>query len=333
MSATPVPVDPITQPADLQAALEVVRNNHSFLIVGHLRPDGDCFGSCLGLLQGLLDMGKKARFYTFGPVPSYFGYLPNFDKIETAYPEEKFDAILCVDTSDAERVHQGYQPEGLVAVIDHHVSNTRFGTVNWVESKLAAAAEMVYFFLQELGVTITPEIATCLYTGIMTDTGGFRFGNTNQTTFRVASDLVMHGAQPAKIAEAVFDSRTPATVKIGALVLSSLKYEFDGRLCWNEITQAMMRSTGDTEAEPEGLSSEMRAIQGVDVAILFYETPEGHCRIGFRSRGDANVSDLAALLGGGGHKNASGAYIPRPYPETRDHAIGVIREYLGKHFS
>jgi phosphoesterase RecJ-like protein len=239
-----------------------------------------------------------------------------------------FDATLCVDTSDSERVHAGFNPTGTFAVIDHHISNTNFGTLNWVDGTATAAAEMIYILLNAMDVKITSAIATCLYTGMMTDTGGFRFGNTKEITFRVASDLVACGADPAFIAEKVWDSRSPATVKISALVLSTLKYEFGGRLVWNEVTQEMMRSTGDDEAEPEGLSSEMRSIMGVDVAVLFYETPEGFCRIGFRSRGDTNVSAMASLVGGGGHKNASGAYIPEDYATTRDRALGVIREFL-----
>lgn len=314
--------------AEMDEVIRVIRENQTFLIIGHLRPDGDCLGSCLGLMQGLLDLGKDVRFYTFGPVPDFFSYLPLFDRIETTLPEGPFDATLCVDTSDPERVHTGFQTSGLFAVIDHHISNTRFGTVNWVDGAASAAAEMIYLLLRAIPVRVSPQIATCLYTGIMTDTGGFRFGNTKEMTFRVASDLVAHGANPALIAEKVWDSRSPATVKISALVLSTLKYEFDGRFVWNEVTQEMMRSTGDDEAEPEGLSSEMRSIKGVDVSVLFYETPEGYTRIGFRSRGDNNVSAMAALLGGGGHKNASGAFIREPYEATRERALEIIRQYL-----
>lgn len=322
------PQDVLT--AEMGQVAQLIRENNNFLVVGHLRPDGDCLGSCLGLMQALLDMGKSVRFYTFGPVPAYFSYLPNFDRVETVYPTDEFDAILCVDTSDADRVHQGYEPKGTVAVIDHHISNTRFGAINWVDSQSAAAAEMVYLLIGALGVTVTPAIATALYTGIMTDTGGFRFANTRERTFRVASDLVLRGALPAKIAEQVWDSRSPATVQLGAMVMASLKYEFGGRLVWNDITQEMIRRVGDDQAEPEGLSSEMRSISGVDVAILFYETPEGFCRIGFRSRGENNVSELAALMGGGGHKNASGAYIPEPYNIVKTRAMDITREYLSK---
>lgn len=221
-TATPVP--------DLGDIVTLIQQNQRFLIVGHIGPDGDCFGSCLGLFEALLQLGKEVRFYTAGPVPDFFSYLPHYDKVETTFPaDSQFDATLYVDTADAERVHAGYQPQGLSGVIDHHISNTRFGTYNWVDANATSAAEMVYHLVKALGLEINVAMATCLYTGQMTDTGGFRFGNTSQATFRVASELVASGANPAYIAEKVWDSRSPATVKISALVLCCLKYEFDGR--------------------------------------------------------------------------------------------------------
>lgn len=322
-------------PTEALKIVDLIREKDNFLIVGHIRPDGDCLGSCLGLWEVLAALGKSARFYTAGPNPEFLCYLPRFDAIENEFPDEpeKFGAILSVDTADANRVFPGYEPSDNIAVIDHHISNTHYGALNWVDGKATAAAEMIYFLAGALGVKITPAIATCLYTGIMTDTGGFRYSNTTQTTFRVTSDLVACGANPSQIAEAVWDSRPPVAVKIGALILSTLNYEFDGRFVWNEITQQMLQAAGGTEAEAEGLSSEMRSIRGVDISVLFYETPEGTCRIGFRSRGDLNVSTLASLMGGGGHRNASGATINEDYLAARKHALETVRDFLTKHFA
>lgn len=325
---------PLALPDEAISIVEMIRDNKTFLIVGHIRPDGDCLGSCLGMYHILKALGKSTRFFTAGPVPDVFRFLPGFDIVETDFPRDTaFDATLYVDTADAGRVFPMYEAKGLSAVIDHHVSNTRYATHNWVEGQATAAAEMVYHLAGALDVPITPEIATCLYTGIMTDTGGFRYANTSEMTFRVTTDLVSRGAGPAAIAEQIWDSRSPATVKVTALVLSTLNYEFDGRFAWNEVTQQMVLSSGDEPVEAEGLSSEMRSIRGVEVSVLFYETAEGHCRIGFRSRGDVNVSALAGLLGGGGHKNASGAFIAEDYLLARHRALNVVREYLTRHFN
>ncbi len=336
MTVPPVPATEYQSallPDEAREIAQLIRDHQSFLIIGHLRPDGDCLGSCLGLYEGLLALNKSVRFYTAGPVPETFFYLAYFDAIETTYPaDEKFDVVLCVDTADENRVHRGYEPTGVVAVIDHHISNSRFGAVNWVDGAATAAAEQIYRLLGVLDVEVTPSIATSLYTGIMTDSGGFRFGNTTETTFRVASDLVASGAQPAKVAEAVWSSRSPGSVKISALVLSTVNYEFDGRLAWNEVTRQMISTAGATDEDADGLSGEMRSITGVEVAILFSETADEQCRIGFRSRGDVNVSELAGLLGGGGHRAASGATIAEEYQLAQKRALEVIREYLKAHF-
>lgn len=316
-------------PAEAQQVIQRIGTAQTILIIGHIRPDGDCLGSCLGLFVALESLGKSVRFFTAGPVPPMFRYLPRFDKIETALPDVgQFDLILCVDTADAGRVFPGYEPVGEVLVIDHHISNTHFGKINWVDGKAAAAAEMVYWLAGGLDVEISAEIATALYTGIVTDTGGFRFSNTSDTTFRIAAELTARGANAAQIAEIVWGSKSPAAVKLFALVMSTINYEFDGRLAWNEVTRQMMLSAGDDSIELDGLSGELRAIDGVQVSVLFSETAEGECRIGFRSKGQVNVSTLAQLLGGGGHKNASGASINEDYLLAKKRALQVIRDYL-----
>jgi phosphoesterase RecJ-like protein len=324
----------LVEPEVVHEICRVIRDNERFLICGHSRPDGDCLGSCLGLYELLRLMGKKVRYYTPGPVQEFFKYLPNVDKVETAMPTLPGDEIIIyVDSGDLERVHEDFRPEGFVINIDHHLSNSMFGKLNWVDTEATAAGEQIYRLALALEQPITTEMATCLFTALMTDTGGFRFSNTDQMTFRAAAHLVRCGANPADIAEAVFESRKPEAVAITGRVYESLKYEFDGRFVWNELTQDLYQSAGGDEFEPEGLCSDLRGIAGVEVSVLFHETPEGWCRIGFRSKGQINVSELATMLGGGGHHNASGAYIKAPYAETRDRGLATIREYLGSRFA
>lgn len=319
-------------PAEATQIIQRIGTAQTVLVIGHIRPDGDCLGSCLGLFTALTALGKSARFFTAGPVPPMFSYLPYFDKIETEMPPaNEFDLIICVDTADEGRVFPGYEPAGEVMVIDHHISNTHFGKINWVDGKAAAAAEMICWLAEGLGVEISTEIATALFTGIVTDTGGFRFGNTTETTFRIAAELTAQGANAAEIAEIVWGNKSPAAVKLFALVMSTINYEFDGRFAWNEVTRQMMVASGGEEIELDGLSGDMRAIDGVQVSVLFSETAEGECRIGFRSKGQVNVSALAQLLGGGGHKSASGASINEDYLQAKKHALQVIRDYLTKH--
>lgn len=332
-TASPVHSEQLVEPEIVHEIASVIRNGNDFIIAGHLRPDGDCLGSCLGLYEMLRLLGKQVRFYTAGPVPDLFAYLPNFSQIETDMPREAHpDAWLVVDSSGLDRVHEEFRPEGFVVNIDHHVSNTRFGRLNWVDSEATAAAEQIYRLALVLGAPLTPEVATCLYTGIMTDTGGFRFSNTDQMTFQAAAHLVRSGANPAAIAEAVWESRKRSAVRMTGEVYASLKFELGGSFVWNEVTRKMIEACGGEGAEPEGLSSDMRGIEGVEVAILFIETPEGHCRIGLRSKGKVNVAELARLLGGGGHVCASGALVREPYQQARDRALQTIRDYIKSSF-
>jgi phosphoesterase RecJ-like protein len=316
------------EPEVVHTIAELLRTHDDFLIAGHLRPDGDCLGSCLGLRELLVNMGKKVRFYTHGPLPDYFAYLPGFNEIVTTAPADYTGPTLCVDSADPERIHDTFVPTGIVVNIDHHISNTRYGTFNWIDSEATAAGEQIYRLAQVMEQPVTARMATCLYTALLTDTGGFRFSNTDDMTFRVASQLVEAGANPAAIAEADFDSRKPGAVKLTGQIYATLKYEFGGQFVWNEVTQQMFADAGGADSEPEGLSSDLRSIQGVEVSVLLYETPDNQCRIGFRSRGKVNVAELAALLGGGGHHNASGALVRQPYDQAKAHALGTIREYL-----
>jgi phosphoesterase RecJ-like protein len=318
----------ISEPPVVAQICDVIRNNSYFIIAGHLRPDGDCFGSCLGMYELLRNMGKHVRFYTAGPLQEFFQYLPNFDKIETSIPQDQPDAWLVLDSGGLDRVHDEFKPTGLIVNIDHHISNTRFGTFNWVDTEATAAGEQIYRLALALEQPITPEIATCLYTALMTDTGGFRYSNTDEMTFKAAAHLVLSGAKPATIAEAVFDSRKPESVRLTGEVYANLHFEFGGQFVWSEITNEMFNKVGGEYAEPDGLASDIRGIEGVQASVLFFETQEEWCRLGLRSKGNVNVSALAQLLGGGGHHNASGAMIREPYVQARDRALRIIREYL-----
>ncbi|PKO17504.1 hypothetical protein CVU37_08410 [candidate division BRC1 bacterium HGW-BRC1-1] len=325
------------EPSIVHEIIAQIRSVQRIIILGHSHPDGDCFGSGLSLYGILKAMGKDVRFVTTGPIPHYITWMPWIDDVETTLPphDENPDLWIYVDCGDQERVDDDWRPtKGPIINIDHHLSNTRFGGLNWVDTDAAAAAEMIYRLALVIGVEITPDIATCIFTGLMTDTGGFRYSNTDSITFSAAGHMVKCGAKPSDIAQAVFESRKPQSVKLMGEVYATLNYEFSGHFVWNEITQDLYRQVGGDEFEPDGLSSDIRAIEGVEMSALFHETEEGHCRVGLRSRGKVNVSALAQMLGGGGHHNASGAYMRGEcnYAVTRDAALETIRKYLSDIF-
>lgn len=300
-------------------------------IAGHIRPDGDCLGSGLGLLHFVESLGKTARFFTPGPVPRQFSYLPGFDRIDVQPPVWNHDLAIYVDSADADRVLEGWYPEGVKVInIDHHISNPGFADINWVDAECAAAAEMIYRLHLAHGGELPKESAICLFTGLMTDTGGFRFSNTTASTLAIASRLAEAGANPGAIAEAVFESRPPAHVRLGSAIMGAATFELGGRFAWSSITQAQMRDLGAEGQEPDGFSNELRGIEGVEVGILFSESPEGWLRMGFRGRGQVNLSDLARSLGGGGHRNASGAMMREAFDSAFPRALDACRSWLSR---
>ncbi|MBX7246460.1 MAG: bifunctional oligoribonuclease/PAP phosphatase NrnA [Candidatus Sumerlaeaceae bacterium] len=316
------------EPQVVHDIARVIRENEEFLIMGHLRPDGDCLGSGLGLLHLLRGMGKRAEFFTVGPMPDYLEFLPGFDEVLTTPPSHIPKTIIYVDSGDPLRVSETFLPQGYLINIDHHLSNSQFGQLNWVDIEATAAGEQIYRLALVLEQPFTPTIATCLYTAMMTDSGGFRYANTDQVTFQAAAHLVAEGAKPAEIAQEVYETKKRQSVVLTGLVYSNLQFEFENRFVWAEITQETYNKVGGDEFEPDGLSSDMRGIAGVEIAVLFHETKEGWFRAGLRSKSAVNVSALATKLGGGGHYNASGCYVKKPYVETREWALGLIREYL-----
>jgi phosphoesterase RecJ-like protein len=312
-----------------QRVCEAIREHHSFLVCGHVRPDGDCLGSQIGLGLGLRSLGKQVRLFSSGPIPRHLQFIPSLELVETALdPAFRPEVTIICDSGRPDRVCDGFTPEGLVINIDHHVSNSRFGDVVYVDASATAVGEQVYHILRELGAEISEAIATCLYLTLMSDTGSFKYANTSHRTFEIATDLVRSGANPSWVASSFYDNLSRGTLWLKGQVLANMHHECDGRLCWAEITQEMYRHAGGESAEPEGLVSEMRSIEGVEVSVLIHELAGGGARAGFRSRGTWDVNTIASELGGGGHHNASGCFLPGDYGQVRERILAVARRHL-----
>ena len=194
--------------------------------------------------------------------------------------------------------------------IDHHVSGRPFAHVNWIDPKAVATAEMVYRLAREAGVKISPEIATCLYTAVLTDTGSFMFEGTNEHTFALARELVLAGADPAHCARSVYFGHSTAKMRLLGAALSNLHRE--GPLAWIWVTSEQMERLGAKEEDCEGLVNYALSIQDVEVAAFFRELPDGRFRVSLRSKGQLNVAAVAEQFGGGGHACASGCSLDGP---------------------
>ena len=312
--------------------LEIVRANRSFLITSHVRLDGDALGSELALYHALRRSGKTALVYNEDSMPEAYRFLPGADVIvHTLDSLERFDAVFVLDCSELDRVGREAKRIGAmkkVINIDHHISNASFSEWSLVRSGAGSTGEILYGLIVKLLEKVPPEVATNLFTAIMTDTGSFRYSNTGRETFRVAGELVASGADPRWIAEQVYETKPLAQVQLLGRVLGTLKVYFGGRAGIAYVTGKML---DDLEALPEhteGFVDMIRTIEGVEVAAIIRELSTGECKVSFRSKDKVDVERISREFGGGGHVNAAACTIPGPLGEVRKKVLRAIGKAL-----
>ncbi|MBD3368181.1 MAG: bifunctional oligoribonuclease/PAP phosphatase NrnA [Candidatus Eisenbacteria bacterium] len=308
-------------------AAETLRGEGPFIVGAHERPDGDSVGSMLALVRWLRERGRKADAVVPGGVPDPYAALPGAGDVLDFYPEDLSDTtLILVDTPSPDRVaglENGHERAASVVVIDHHPDNQGYGDINLIDTGASSAALLLYETLTEAGDGLDAETATLLYTGVLTDTGGFRFGNTDERTLRAAAALVGCGARPAEVATLVYGSQPIGSLRLLGLVLSTVETALDGRLAFLTLTDEMRRRAGATGEEIEGLAAYGRGIQGVEVSVLLREE-DGRVRLSMRSRGRVDVNALARRLGGGGHRAASGALVEGTIADARGRVIEAL---------
>jgi len=302
----------------LQEVLRQIGQRQRFVLTSHTRPDGDAIGSALACCQILQQLGKEAEVVLHDPVPRIYEPLPFADRVIHAdRVNGAYEAAIILECDSIQRTRlEGLQDRFLIS-IDHHTSGRQFAHVNWIDPRAIATAEMVYRLACAAGVRISPEVATCLYTALMTDTGSFMFKGTNEQTFALARELVLAGADPCHCARNIYFAHSTAKMRLLGAALSNLHRE--GRLAWIWVTREQMERTNAKEEDCEGLVNYALSIQDVEVAAFFRELPDGRYRVSLRSKGKLNVADIAERFGGGGHECASGCSMDGPL------AIAVAR--------
>ena len=310
--------------AAIAAIIEVLRQGERFLVCSHSRPDGDAVGSMLATGMLLEQMGKRADLVTADRIPSIYRGLPEADGIRTALRVHgPYDAVILLECDGLERAKlRGLEPFFHIN-IDHHATGRRFGHLNWIDRHAASVGEMVYRLVNKAGGRITPEMATCLYTTILTDTGGFCYGATRASTFALAQKLTEAGADPVRIAQEIYFSTATSKLLLLGSALSNLKRE--GKLAWLWVTHQDMVRTCAAEEDCEGIVNYAICIAGVEAAVFLRELPEKGIRLSLRSKGKVNVSAIAAKLGGGGHENAAGVTLDGPISRALDEVLGELR--------
>jgi phosphoesterase RecJ-like protein len=295
----------------VKEVLQHIQQRTRFVLTSHARPDGDAIGSALACAQILRLLGKHAEVVMHDPVPRIYEVLPFAERvIQADQVNGNYEAAILLECDSIQRTRlQGLENQFLIS-IDHHTSGRPFAHVNWIDPRATATAEMVYRLAREAGVRISPEIATCLYTALMTDTGSFMFKGTNEQTFALARELVLAGADPAQCARNIYFAHSTAKMRLLGAALSNLHRE--GPLAWIWVTREQMEGSQAKEEDCEGIVNYALSIQDVEVAAFFREMPDGRYRVSLRSKGKLNVADIAERFGGGGHECASGCSIDGP---------------------
>lgn len=295
--------------------LDEIKRSTSILIASHAQPDGDAIGSMLALGVALKSLGKKTTLYNESTTPAIFRFLPSVNLIvDQTEDMSDYDLAIILDCGDIQRIGklcEDIEKVQTVINIDHHITNTNFGTYVHVDGQACATAEVVYELIVALGVPIDKTIATAIYTAILTDTGSFMFQNTNTAAFSISSEMVEKGADPYTIAQFVYATYSLGRLKLLNMVLDTIDISRNGKLSTMFLSQRMMMETGTKLDDIYGLVNYAKHIEAVQVAALIRETHvgingKGIYHVSLRSSGEVDVSQIAARLGGGGHHNAAG---------------------------
>lgn len=308
----------------LSDVLRQIERRDRFLLTSHARPDGDAVGSALACCQILRLMGKRAEVVLHDGVPRVYRSLPFADQAAQAERiGSGYEAAIILECDSVQRTRlQGLEDYFLIN-IDHHLSGRPFANVNWIDPNAVATAELIYRLAREVGVAISPEIATCLYTALLTDTGSFMFAGTNENTFALAQELVRAGADPAQCARNIYFAHSTAKLRLLGAALSNLHRERS--LGWISVTQEQMNQFGAREEDCEGLVNYVLSIQDVEVAAFFRETPDRRFRVSLRSKGQLDVARVAEQFGGGGHRCASGCAVDGPLSVATARILAQLR--------
>ncbi len=307
----------------LQEVLQQIEQRNRFVLTSHARPDGDAVGSALACCQVLRALGKQADVVLHDGVPRIYRTLPFADQVLQANSVGRdYEAAIILECDSIHRTRlEGLENRFLIN-IDHHMSGRPFAHVNWIDPHAVATAEMVFRLAREAGAKCSPEIATCLYTALMTDTGSFMFQGTNQHTFALARELVLAGADPSHCARNIYFAHSIAKMMLLGEALRNL--HTNNHVGWTWVTLQQMECCGAKEEDCEGLVNYVLSIGEVEVAAFFRELSDGRYRVSLRSKGKLDVSRVAERFGGGGHECASGCALDGPLAVAVQHVLDLL---------
>jgi len=319
-------------PKIIDRIIEGIRASRTICVAGHIRPDGDCVGSQLGLTLALKNEGKRVVCWNEDRIPQKYEFLDRDGIIQKPRRGLKFDCVVAADSATFDRlgsVGRCIANRKLFINVDHHESNTRFADINWVSAREPSTGELIFRLLKVAKWPITKRIADNLFTAVSTDTGSFQYPSTRPGTYHVAGELVRRGADLARICNEVYQSYPVSRARLLRHIYSHFRLTHQDQIAYFWLKQADFARTGADSSEAEGLIDQIRAFAPVVVACVFEELAPELTRVSLRSKSDkVNVNDIAAQFGGGGHPAAAGARIPGSPLSAQRKVIAAIKRGL-----
>lgn len=312
---------------------KLLRGLRRIIVLSHYNPDPDAYGSSCGLALALQGLGKEVVCVNESGILPRLDWIPGVSSIRSTLPEGQWDAMVACDCGDGARVGDVLKHEvakfPVVVNLDHHASNDFFGHYNYVIPEACSASELVCDLIDELKAPWTKEIATCLLSGISSDTGSFKYSSTTARTFSLAQKLVQHGASPVEIAQNLYARNSLPSVQLQARAMSSLALHCEGRIAEVIVTSELLAQNGATKEDADPLVDVARDIEGVVVAVL-YKQDSGIWRVSLRAKDSrVDVSRIAGMFGGGGHKAAAGFRWRREFAELQAKLLEELTRAVG----
>jgi len=314
----------------IEQVLQLIDRSQTFLIAAHESPDGDALGSTLALANALREMGKDVVAYNKDHAPLEYEFLPGYETVVHKVDESRsFDAGFVLDAGDLTRAGDWIQGCCRALVnIDHHPFSQDFGDIYYVDTEACATGVLIYRLLQAAGHQVSTDVATCIYTAILSDTGSFRYSNANPEAFHVAGEMVAAGVDPWSIASGLYESQEEGRLRLLSLALPTLRVSSCGLYASIAVTLDMYDATATIENYTDRFINYPRSIRGVEVAIFFRQLTKDTFKVGFRSMGSVDVGALARAMNGGGHHNAAGATVDGSLESVQEWVFDRVAELL-----
>lgn len=309
--------------------LKCIKKSKNIVIVTHENPDGDAVGSSLAMYHALKELKKNVDII----IPEYakcFNELPGIDEV-IKESDKVYDLAISLDAATDKLLNvwvKYFREADQRIVIDHHSTNTMFGDINYVDLSAPACAQVVYMLIKHYRWKITPEIGTCIMAGIITDTGGFQYSGVSKDTFNIAAELLDVGVNISKVYKKVFDTKTRSSFELRRIAIDRMEFLEDGKIAFTYVTNEDERKVNAGVGDYEGIVSEGRSVESVEVSIFLHELKDGEFKISLRSNSYVNVSDVCIMFGGGGHIRAAGAKMTADPLVIRDKVVNEVKRQL-----